>query len=471
MWSKHHSLSKALAVMESLSGRLTKRHLEQLVFIISILSVILIAFIGLRTYLSQQLFNLALGMLAIPFVIQTCPGKKDSSRFAVIALLLMGLSFYAPVNTLVYLSLIAIVLFLVESRFGKINFLTIIVAIFTVPLSNYLVNTFSFPIRLWLTSICGNIFQTMGIPVITSGNTFSYAGNDFTVDPACMGLNMMVSSLLIGILIFGFYQKKYQKEMPVGIVLAYLTIVLLLNIFSNLVRMVILVLFQIFPDTIMHDMIGILCFLIQVILPAWGISWFMISKLKGNHNSKKVMSEHQRNPSLRLMIQIGCCAFLWITAFYVIAQKENDAIPALAEDISGYTVTSHSQGVAKLENSVSLIYVKQIRWFCDTEHNPMMCWTGSGYKMSQVKEDVLDGLTIYSGILQNEDDILYTAWWYSNGISSTNSQLHWRWDLFTGAPAYSLLNVTTADQNTLKTEVSKFATLFVHQQGSFREPH
>ncbi len=507
---------------------LEKSHLDRIVFAVSVLSVGLVAVVCLREFLSQQLFNLVLGGLTVPFVLRMNPDKKGSYRFAVVALFFMALLFYAPVSTLVYFSLIAVLLFAAENRFGRVNFLTVATAILTMPLSTYLVNMFSFPIRLQLTSICGSIFRMAGIPVETAGNTFTYASDDFTFDPACMGLNMLISSFLVGILLFGFYQKKCNREMPVVSVIAYLIIILLLNIFSNLVRMMILVLFRVFPDTVTHDVVGISCFLVQIVLPAWVICRVMVKrphpprdcskslKLRLDYKFSRTLSSveqtdnvernlqfrskidflnsfgstcasHSENgPKLfpnRLakdvgkkrvggkasLVQIICCVLLWVVALQVAEKKERIDVSISAADVPGYTAAPFSYGVIKLENENSLVYVKQIRWFCDTEHNPMACWSGSGYTMSHVREAILGNLNMYTAVLQRDDDVLYTAWWYANGQSAVVGQLQWRRDMLFGAPAYSLINVTTADEKILESETAKIAELFAKTNGKILE--
>jgi exosortase N len=370
-----------------------------------------------------------------------------------------------PVNTLIYFALVAILLYLAESYFGKVNFLTFVTVLFTMPLATYMVSTFTFPIRLWLTSVCGYIFRVAGVPVEVAGNTFIYEGTDFTVDSACMGLNMLISSFIIGVMLFGFYQKKSGKEMPVWAVLAYLLLILALNIFSNLVRMMLLLIFQVFPDSMMHDTIGIICLLVQVVLPAWLVCRFWVYRSRSNLMQSVVQNPVQtrlyfdRNITTsfqrRYLVQLFCCVLLWVVALRVAEKKSENIIAASPAIFAEYTAIPHSKGVLQLENDVSLVYIKRIRWFCDTEHNPMICWSGSGYRISQVSETVLDGLTIYTGILQRDADRLYTAWWYSNGLTMTNSQFRWRWDMLTGAPAYSLLNVTTDNHEALKSEIVK----------------
>ena len=438
-------------------------NIERIVFVSTLLSIGLVACICLHEFLSYQLFNIVLAAFAMPFVLQVRSDKKRSYRFACSALLFILLSFYVPVSTFVYFSLLSILLFAMEFRFGRVNFAAIMVVLLSMPITTYLANTFSFPIRLRLTSICETIFHAIGIPVEAVGNTFSYEGNDFTVDPACMGLNMLIASLLIGLLLFGFYQKKYQRKVPNLILIAYLMIVFLLNVLSNLIRIVVLVLFRVYPETLAHDLVGIFCFLVQIVFPAWIICWSLIKVFPFSKEEETVTRVQKQalfsNQYFSIVIHGVCCGLLWVSALYVSNKSENNTMTSIP-DIPGYTVAPFSKEVLKLENDFSLVYVKQIRWFCDTEHNPMICWQGSGYSLSHVQEAVLNGQSVYTAILQKGEDVLYTTWWYSNGKTSTLSQLHWRKDMLLGAPPYSLLNVTTAEESLLEVEAARIAECF-----------
>lgn len=80
----------------------------------------------------------------------------------------------------------------------------------------------------------------------------------------------------------------------------------------------------------------------------------------------------------------------------------------------------------------------------------MLCWKGSGYDFQQIEETVISGNRVYTAMLQQGKEILYTAWWYENGQQSTISQLDWRWGAFRGAHPYSLVNVTTTNRDNWK---------------------
>ena len=442
-----------------ISGISAREHFAQIIFLLSVVSCLsLVIFTDLREYLGSQWFNIALGCITMPFVIRIREDKKGSLRFAGAALIFITLSFIAPVHTFIYFALVSIIFFIVESRYGRINMLAVVVVFLASPIFEYIGNTFSFPIRMWLTAVCGHVFQSMGSDVEVAGNTINYSNSEFTVDPACMGLSMLTTSFLISLLLLGFFQKKYNRALPFRMVALYMGIIFLLNILSNLVRMFLLVLFFVLPDTIMHEAIGLICFSVQVVLPGWAICWYLVHKSKNKPEEETGPQVLLRSFPVRTsLVLISLCAGIWISTLHkgnVSILEKNPVSSSLA--IPGYQTVPYAKDLVKLENDTALVYVKNIRWFCDSDHNPMICWKGSGYNITQARETRLGELTIYTGILQNNDDVLYTAWWYSNGQTVTNSQLHWRWDMLKGEPAYSLINVTTATPQELMSEVERF---------------
>jgi len=121
--------------------------------------------------------------------------------------------------------------------------------------------------------------------------------------------------------------------------------------------------------------------------------------------------------------------------------------------VPGYTVRGLGGHILQLNNRRSLVYIKPIPDFYYTDHLPAICWQGSGYVFLKIQEELINGSKVYTGILQQANEKLYTAWWYDNGSSRTLSQANWRWDMLRGAKKYSLVNVTSASREQLITEV------------------
>src|ERR1700735_608476 len=93
-----------------------------------------------------------------------------------------------------------------------------------------------------------------------------------------MGLHMLISSLLTGMILLGIYQRRMRKKLSFLYLSAIGVAVLILNFFSNLIRIVSLVEFQVSPENNMHAAIGLSCFVIYVLLPSVVLVKFMINR-------------------------------------------------------------------------------------------------------------------------------------------------------------------------------------------------
>jgi exosortase N len=106
-------------------------------------------------------------------------------------------------------------------------------------------------------------------------------------------------------------------------------------------------------------------------------------------------------------------------------------------------------GVTKYSTPETLVYLKPVQAFYSTEHHPLICWEGSGYKFQKVQERQVGNRTIYTGELEKGNEKLYTAWWMDNGEHQTIAQLDWRWRMLKGEDTFRLVNVTVARQEEL----------------------
>jgi exosortase N len=137
------------------------------------------------------------------------------------------------------------------------------------PVFNFLSTVFGFPIRLRLSAWAGALLQGAGLEMAVSGNVISVNGTDFSVDPACMGLNMLVVSLIIALLLLAFQERKRQQTLPMYRIVLVLLATFGLNLLGNLIRIVLLVWFRLLPDNPLHDAVGMVCLLTYVVLPLW----------------------------------------------------------------------------------------------------------------------------------------------------------------------------------------------------------
>lgn len=420
---------------------------------------IILAIIALRNYLPFQSVNFILGLIALPFALQIRGQQKRNYRFGWITLLFGLLCFIIPVSTLLYFTICFALFFLVEYFYDRVNLLAVLTILLMSPVFQYFINTFSFPLRLELTKLAGTLFNMTGADVVVKGNVIIHQGNEFSVDPGCMGLKMMETSLLLGIMLLGFYQKRFQKSLTNKMLLFYSAIIILLNIIANLIRIVLLVQFSILPDTFSHELAGIVCLVVYVFLPAVWLASIIIKRSPAQNTTTVHINDNSKKAVFLNLLLLSCISLLAVK----VATTDTYKMPAISslKVNESFFATEYAPGILKLQHKNALIYIKYIRGFYDTDHNPMICWKGSGYVFEYVQLEKINNREIYTGRLVNGSDRLYSAWWYGNDKSSTISQIEWRWDMIKGEGKYAVINVTCADKEEL---VKQVKTIF--QQGT-----
>lgn len=410
--------------------------------------------IGLHNYIRWSSAGFILGIIALQAGTSFNKNAKGSMRFFWSALLFFLLFALVPAKAFLYLSLVSAGLFFAEIFYGRINLLPQLVLVAMSPWADAMADLFSFPIRLQLSACAGKLLSIVNKDVSVQGNMILFNGDEFSVDPACMGLRMIVSSLLCGMILLGFYQQKFRKELRAWQVINVLGLVVVLNIVANLFRIIFLVQFNILPDNIMHEMMGIICLVAYVIVPLMWLSKWSVQRY--GIPKQDLRGIYRVRSTSRLLGSNVLLAVCMLCGLYIILHKGPESRnPASIGQIAGYRVAPLAGDVIKLENDRSLIYIKHIPGCYYTEHHPMICWKGSGFDFQQIQERVMNGRSVYTATLQQGEEKLYTAWWYENGQQSTTSQLSWRWDVFRGAHTYSLVNVTAANPEQLEKEIGE----------------
>ncbi|RFS15231.1 exosortase N [Emticicia sp. C21] len=402
-------------------------------------------------FLGDTIFLLGLGILT--YVLKTGALGSKSTRFLIPTLFLAIVSFYVPTFSIRYLLLIVALLFCFETLFGKLSELAFLVLLLMSPLFRYVSESFTFPIRIWLSEISGQILAFLHLPVEINGNLIILSGNDFLVDAACTGLQMLGLSFLLCIFLLAYYQDVYQRRIAFGWQLLTLTITFLFNIFSNLCRILLLIIFRITPDNFLHDLLGICCLLVYVWLP-------MVWITKQIAIRQTVKPKELKVEETRLSQWLVNSLFLSVTAYLVLsfagATTAQELTSAEKKGKPSYQIKILKTGITQLKSDKALIYLKPIPDFYSGEHSPIFCWKGSGYAFKNIKEEVVQSYPIYTGVLINKKDKLYTAWWFTNGEIITNSQLDWRWRVLKGEHKFELINVTANSEHGLKKVIAEW---------------
>ena len=397
------------------------------------------------------------GMAAMAGVTTCNLQHTRSLRYAYAVLLLSLLTLLLPVKTLLYALLACAFLFTLETTRGRTDGLPLLLTGLLSPACQYLSDLFTFPLRLQLSQWAGKILALGSAAAKTEGNVIYFNGDEFSVDPACVGLHMMITSLVTGVLLIAVFKRRLGKAVPLWMSVCMLALFVLLNLASNLFRILLLVHFGFGPDTFLHQLTGILCFAVYVMLPGALLCRWLIQR-RAQPAAGSV--EQGKTPAgVHPVWHAVVTSCLLAAAVQVYAKETQKAVPLKTPPVAGYTTHGVDAEITKLENGRSLVYLKKIAGCWAAEHNPMICWRGSGYGFSRIREVSVAGTTVYEGVLTKEHEQLHTIWWYTNGIQDTNRQLGWRWDMMKGAPAYSLVNITCLTEQQVQQEAERVLRL------------
>ena len=218
--------------------------------------------------------------------------------------------------------------------------------------------------------------------------------------------------------------------------------------------MICLVLFNVLPNHPAHGWIGIACLLIYVMLPAMWLAGWLIRRYGKDTIARPAIAARLTGMGMLtaqfiLIISVAIAAAV-IKKEKAALQLDTSPVPIVA----GWNVARVDASILKLDNPQSLVYIKSIPGFYSGDHHPMICWRGSGFSFRQIEEQSIGSNKLYTAILDDGTQKLYTAWWYDNGSARTIDQFNWRWDVFRGANKYALINLTASSETELKAMVS-----------------
>jgi exosortase N len=423
-----------------------KSLLAVLLFILSYIAVI-------TTFLPGYIiidYTILSALILAFYVISPDRNKSFSSRYLVLTIIFIFFSVSGGLKTFYFLAAGFALLFAIESLLGNIGFLPLFLLAVISPTFRYFNNMLGFPVRLKLSEWTGSILQAAGMNAEVTGNVISLNGNAFSVDPACVGLKMIAVSILAGLAMIAFFRKQ-KKEFGLIPIIICLAGIVCLNILANLLRIVLLTVLNLPPENPYHDIIGVLCFIVYVIIPGWFIIKWVAEKVK--QRSKKNTLKKPAPGTLLLLNSLLLISII-ITGIAKFSGKTTyvSALPDI--NAEGYSKQVVNDGIIKLEKEDALIYIKPLPNFYGAEHNPMICWTGSGYSFNMIKKQVINGTEIYTGTLKKDNDLIYSAWWFDDGTCHTISQSEWRLKALNKENFY-LVNVNSENEETLINEVKK----------------
>lgn len=443
--------------------QLLKYHIDQK-------TIITIGLASLTTLLCVQ--NLAFYLLPTtsfyvflaiaPFVF-TINKEERKIRYAFFSLGFIVLYFFLKMQLLFFLSFSTGILFIIESRMGKVNTLPLFIILLISPYSSFIFDVFGFPARLLLTDVAASMLSVAFEQTASSGNNIIIHNQSFSVDPECMGLTMVGYAYATTLLFINSLENKYQTKLTIYKVLGILVISTFFIVVVNLFRIIVIVLLQAPPETVTHEAIGLLSFGVYFLLPLFFICKWLIKRNK----NEPIAAKSTQPPSKKIILPLTLVIVGSLTFF----NFKRDNYRNIQQDdkskrieIANFEKSITDENVLKFKNEHALIYIKPSCHFFGPDHNPTICWKGSGYEFINIKTEKIGAFEIYKAELKKDNEILQTAWWFDNGQEKIISQLEWRWKTALGNEPYRLINVTAISEEALNNQINKLLLVNLFQQ-------
>ncbi|MBB6612605.1 exosortase N [Pontibacter sp. Tf4] len=388
-----------------------------------------------------------LALVLVPFVAQVQPQKALSSSLLIATIVLAIVATTLQNSTLYFFAFVAALWCGAQLIVGRISIYPVLLLAVASPIFKYIANIISFPLRMELTTWAVCILNTMEKQAEAAGNIILVNGEEFSVDPACAGLSMLSLALILAVFILAHLQKTYQRKFPLWFIGLMLGFMLFLNLVSNLLRILLLVWFKILPGNPLHDVIGLLCLLAYALVPFY----FTAKRLQQYLSETTTNAARKSTVSLRGSLLLNYLLLLLMTGIGLTVKRDKPemVLEQTMPQLNGFQVATLGNGVTKYSNENVLVYLKPVQAFYSTEHHPLICWEGSGYKFRHVQQRQVGNYTVYVGELQKGNDTLYTAWWMDNGQHKTIDQWDWRTRMLKGEAKFRLVNVTVAQKKEL----------------------
>lgn len=398
--------------------------------------------------------NVLLGLCLIPFCLFLSGGRKFNYIYFCLTLVFGIIAYSYSVRAFYFFMLGFYGLFLIELCFRKVNSLVIFLLAFGAPLFHQVSVILGFPIRLKLSEWAGAMILAAGKNIKVEGNMMTMDGNAFTVDDACMGLSMLSTSLLMGVAAMAHQYRVTGLRVNFSQLFVFFSAVFVLNMASNLLRIVILVLFHILPDNPMHEIVGILCLVLYVVVPLYFLSKMGISRY--GRSCDNITSEAMPVRTFPKIVLAALAIMVVVTGMHINDRRSSPhEMTHVTAELPGTTIEKMDEGITKLYNEEILVYLKPIPEFFTSEHTPLLCWKGSGFEFQSVRKTMAAGHEIYIGRLEKPGEVLFTAWWYNNGNITTVEQWDWRVRMLRGETRFCLVNVTAKDESLLMSRVEE----------------
>ncbi|MDL2145277.1 exosortase N [Flavobacterium tructae] len=332
-------------------------------------------------------------------------GRKTSFRinyFLVLSILLLEfISWRLNTKSVHFLSILLFLCLVFHYFTGKFSFIAFIcLVLFSTLFSAFFAHLTS-EIKQGL---CYIVYLTLKnfIPINKIEGVNFYINNaKITIDTACMGLSMFKTGLLFGAILMTLEERRLKQYYGVFQILSFCLLIIALNITSNYFRIVTLIFFNCTQENFLHHAIGLICFTVYQIIPMLFIIKYIKPKIK-NNDANKIKP--------KILIVLASFTVFLATSIKIKNETETNFHQEVSSEYHTKKGSWVNKEVFKIETAEKLTYIKT------PFHNPMVCWTGSGYKIIESKKVLINKEEIWFNKMEKDNQNYTSYWWYeSNG--------------------------------------------------------
>ncbi|WP_432673239.1 exosortase N [Flavobacterium sp. SM2513] len=249
-------------------------------------------------------------------------------------------------------------------------------------------------------SLCENVYVVLNNFINIDrieGVNFYINGAKISIDTACMGLAMFKTGLLIGAILLTLEERKQKLYFSVFQIVSFSIAVVVLNIISNYFRIITLILLNCTEENTLHHTIGLTCFIIYQVIPML----LLIRFLKPKSVEMNVIKS-QRS----LVLILSAFLIMVVTSIEMKSDLNYDLLVNLDSKYDIKKGVWVDNEVFKIETYDKLIYIKT------PSHKPLICWTGTGYKITESREVVIENELIWFNKMEKDNVNYQSLWWY-----------------------------------------------------------
>lgn len=329
-------------------------------------------------------------------------GRKTSFNMnyplLVLIFVLEFISFRLHTKSLHFLALALLACFLYYSLTRQFSFIAFIcILLFSSVFSTF----FDYLTVEIKQTLCYGVYLTLKdfIPITKIEGVNFYINNaKITIDTACMGLSMFKTGLLVGAFLLTLEERKQHKYFNVKQIFLFCFMVILFNIISNYFRIVTLILFNCTEENTLHYTIGLLCFAFYQIIPMLFFSRFF------KPNQEETI--HSNSNKFTFFLIIIAFSIVLVTSLEIKKELKHNLLENLNTTYNLKKGIWISPEVFKIVTPEKLIYIKT------PSHNPLVCWTGTGYKIIESKVIQKNNEEICFVRMEKNNIQYHSYWWY-----------------------------------------------------------